>query len=270
MSAAQIRLKEPLARHDLGVPAQHWGGVRTLMAATRRDAEALLTRAAQMPVRWQDDATCKSGAGRARNLDRIATALRDAPLVRTARLLIYRYHVSRPHPLHMPGDTLLGHMPRDGIETRLLAFGAIANGLSRADDSWFLAVSDHAIGRLLQRGAEEPRNAMLAAHDALLSVTAGELSLALERERIVLPTASGAFLANVSLITKDPLPTTPGRQRHFSTYVWATTFLSWEMMLPEQEREARRLIGRAPRYLDGPLACPALRAPIHMPPEAMQ
>ena len=270
-TVAPIRFKQPLARHDLGVPTELWGGVREIMSETRRAAEAFCTRAARLPDQWVDDAYAKSGGGRTRNLDRIAVALREPPLVRTPKVLLYRYVLARPHPLHAPAPSEpLRHMRRDGVEIRFLAFGALASGLSRADDGWFMAVSDHALGRLLQRSHEAPRSALLAAHDALLGMNAGEISLALEREQLVLPTLTGAFLARVAMVSKTTLPSLPGRERAFSIYVWASTFLNHEMMLPQQEHAAARLAGRTPNYLTGPLRCPALCAPVHLAPEMLQ
>ena len=266
-------LARPMARHGLGVAAECNAATRSFLTTCTYEAARTLRRGSEVHATWIADALAKGSTGRARAWQRIERVMVAPPLVAEPRVRVWRYLVGRDHPFVLsrdePGRPSSG---RDVIEVRYLANGGLARGLRAGDGHWSFGVSDHAIGRIYQRSpGADPRRAVLAAHDALLSLTAGDVAVLLDAGRWTIPAGSGAFLANVAMTAAAGSGSgEPESAREIGVYVFANTYLDEEMLLPEQETQAALLRRRAPRYLDGALCPAALRAPIHMPPEALQ
>ena len=265
-------LNRPLARHDFGIAPQHNADVRSFMTRCASKGGLMSLRGNGIQASTINDAVAKGPTGRDRAWQRIERAMVVPPLVAEPRVRVWRYLIGRDHPFVLPDDRPgKASLGRDAVEVRYAALGSLQTGLIMGGGAWSFAVSDHAIGRIYQRSPGlDPRRAILEAHDGLLSLTAGDVAILLDRGFWTVPTASGAFLVNVRMVVAASELQIPEREREVGVFVFADTYLDQDALQPAQEAEAALLRRRGPRYLDGALCPSALRPPIHLPPEAMQ
>ena len=265
-------LNRPLARHDLGIAPQHNASVRSFLTKCASEGGLVSLRGNGVLAATINDAVAKGPTGRDRAWQRIERAMVVPPLVSEPRLRVWRHLIGRDHPFQLPDDRPgRPSFGRDAVEVRYVAMGSLQSGLIMGGGAWSFAVSDHAIGRIYERSpGVDPRHVILEAHDGLLSLTADDVALLLDRGFWTVPTVAGAFLVNVRMIIAGAELQIAERDRELGIYVFADTYLDQDALHPAQEAEAALLQRRAPRYLDGALCPAALRPPIHMPPEALQ
>ncbi|TLU71468.1 hypothetical protein [Lichenicoccus roseus] len=265
-------LNRPLARHDFGIAPEHNQSVRSFMARCASDGGLMSLRGNGIRSQTIANAVAKGPIGRDRAWQQIERAMVVPPLVAEPRVRVWRYLIGRDHPFVLPDDRPgKASLGRDAVEVRYAAMGNLHTGLIMGGGSWSFAVSDHAVGRIYQRSpGVDPRQAILEAHDGLLSLTAGDVAIMLDRGFWTVPTASGAFLVNVRMMVLASELEIPARDREVGVFVFADTYLDQDALQPAQEAEAALLQRREPRYLGGALCPAALRPPIHLPPEALQ
>lgn len=100
------------------------------------------------------------------------------------------------------------------------------------ETAWCLGAADHAIGRLMERGSDEPRAALLDAHDALCGLTDVDLATLFDMETVLLRAGSGAFVGNFHVLT-EPSP----HEHDTGVYFLGETWLHADQLHPDQERQ---------------------------------
>ena len=134
----------------------------------------------------------KFSKGAAQAVDRIISMIPIPPLLRDNRSAVWRY--LRPTPERRLTDVMLLRLNGDSEP-----------GLRRKP--FGLSVTDHALGRVLDRTAMsgDPAQAVIEAHDALLALEPAEGFRLFALPKFLLPTRDGAFLVS-SCSTSDDTP----------------------------------------------------------------
>lgn len=183
----------PLAFCDYGAPYGVADRLRSFTAAMRTEGADVLRRVQSRPPLLFEDFTQKNGAGRDAALGRIIARM-ARPLV--GRAAAWRYTVALASPV--PG------YPCDVVEVRSVCAGRLRDTLCMHESAWCLDVTDHAIGRLIERGSDEPRAALLDSHDALCGLTDVDLATLFDTKTVPLRAGSGAFVGNFHVLTEPP------------------------------------------------------------------
>ena len=208
---------------------------RELAAARAARVDALL--ADRRLLRLADDFAAKGALGAARSLLRLRAQLEPSAVYAGLRASPRAAHwtVFRPHA-PVSGDVAGTWRQGGACVWRVTVQRAGRGRRSRIEQAMLLEVSDHALGRLLQRSPGVGIDAVLT--DAYRSVTVRQLVVAQPR-RLLIPAGDGAFLAEHHAACGDD-----GR---VVTFFRASTWLSADQMEDDQgERvEALRALGRA-------------------------
>jgi len=180
----------PLALCDYGIPRGVAHRLRPFMAAMRSEGADVLRRVQATPLLLHEDFARKNGAGRDAALCKITTRMARPALAREGRVAVWRYTVATASPV--PG------YPRDAVEVRSVCVGRLRDTLCMHESAWCLGATDHAIARLMERGTDDPRTALLDAHDALCGLTDVDLAALFDMDAVLLPAGTGAFLGAVA------------------------------------------------------------------------
>ena len=183
------------------VPAEARGRVRLLKREIAARA-ALLDPLNKEVRRAARDLVLKSGVGRARASAKLRRLLADAEFL-AARLagrepmMVWSYldTCGPPYESENPSET----QGCVGVKY-ILAGAGPGDSIGVSSGQWALLVTDHALGRLVQRDpGADPRAVILAGHGNLLRARAGSIDDA----RFALPAGDGAFMARFVVAT-DP------------------------------------------------------------------
>ena len=188
------------------VSAEATGRLRLLWRALEARSAALDAAAAGVPTEVLRGLRHKGPVGRERALARILKVMPAKPFRQEARMVLWR--VLTPE--------------QDAIRVDLLSVGFGTGRFHR--QPFGLAVSRHAIGRLLDRSGfiEDPADAILRAHDCLLGLTPEEGAAAFEVKSLTLPTKHGAFLVKPKApATDSDAPFSMASTWVFSGQTWA-------------------------------------------------
>ncbi len=241
----------PLAYCDYGVPVGVAHRLRPFMVAMRAEGADVVRRVQALPPLLCEDLARKNGAGRDGAVRKITARMARPPLAREGRVAVWRYTVATASPL--PGYV------RDVVEVRAVCVGRLQAGLCLHESAWCLGATDHAIGRVMERGTDDPRAALLDAHDALCGLTDIDLAALFDMEAVLLRAGSGAFLGSFH-VTLEP----PPNEADTSVYFLAETWLSFDQLRADQEQQVAAFRTCTPRYLTGPLCPLPLRAAFTM------
>lgn len=185
--SAEARRRLRAAWADLQADADRilaaWDGIPQLLAMNCLRRGQVRDRAVRRVV------TAMSGAG--------SPVWQDGPR--------FGWRVLAPHA-EVPGATGVSpHSDRQpAIAVELLAINA---GLPKQRASFGMAVTQHALGRFVDRAGDgaDTKSAIAKAHDALLTLQPQEAGRALALRNLILPAAGGAFLATPSALATGPM-----------------------------------------------------------------
>lgn len=242
---------QPLAYCDYGIPHGVAHRLRPFMASMRAEGADVVRRVQATPPLLHEDFARKNGAGRAAALSKITTQMARPPVAREGRVAVWRYTVATASPV--PGYA------RDVVEVRSVCVGRLRDTLCMHESAWCLGATDHALARVMERGTDDPRAALLDAHDALCGLTDVDLATLLDMEAVLLRAGSGAFLGAFHVLGEPP-----PHQHDTSVFFLAETWLSFDQLRPDQERQVAAFRTCKPRYLTGPLCPLPLRAAFTM------
>ncbi len=241
----------PLAFCDYGIPRGVAHRLRPFMAAMRAEGADVVRRVQATPPLLHENFARKNGAGRDAALCKIITRMARQPVAREDRVAVWRYTVAMASPLP--------DYARDVVEVRSLCVGRLRDTLCMHESAWCLGATDHALARIMERGTDDPRTALLDAHDALCGLTDIDLAALFDMEAVLLRAGSGAFLGSFH-VTLEP----PPNESDTSVYFLAETWLSFDQLRADQERQVAAFRTCKPRYLTGPLCPLPLRAAFTM------
>ena len=130
--------------------------------------------------------------------------------------------------------------------------------LTRAHRPYGLCVTDHALGRAFERSDLPALDAVLLAHDALMTLTADDVALVLARRSWAVPAGdAGAWLCDCT-----PIYETVRDRIELGCCLLGRTFVVRDQMTPEQAAQSR-LFGRRPAdYFHAVLGMNVMRPPI--------
>jgi len=241
----------PLAFCDYGIPRGVAHRLRPFMAAMRAEGADVVRRVQATPPLLHENFARKNGAGRDAALCKIITRMARQPVAREGRVAVWRYTVAMASPLP--------DYARDVVEVRSLCVGRLRDTLCMHESAWCLGATDHALARIMERGTDDPRTALLDAHDALCGLTDIDLAALFDMEAVLLRAGSGAFLGSFH-VTLEP----PPNESEAAVYFLAETWLSFDQLRADQERQVAAFRTCTPRYLTGPLCPLPLRAAFTM------